>query len=560
MKTTGWIMGITTLAFTLCAGNAQTLRDTTLTAETFLSTGVSQPINIKFLNPANTSEAFVCEKGTGRVKYLVNGVVAATLLDLPVENSNERGLLGMVLDPRFEENGYVYFYYSNTGFEGGTWLENRVERYRWTGTALVEPTLIIAFPRDPTQPNGPSHNGGVMAFGPDGKLYGVTGDLTRGRFSNPRIEQNTGSVNAAGVGGIFRLNPDGTIPADNPFINHPLPAIQRLWAYGLRNGFGLTFDPLTGRLWHTDNGPDQYDEVNLIGKGMNGGHSMIMGPDSRDAVGDWNQFTPRGVSDLVMLDGAYYGDPQFSWLQPVGVSGITFLRSARFDTGTRDQCIVGETNFARIHMLPMNASRDGFALTGVLADLVADSTDERNLLTFGQSFSVTVDHQIGPDGYLYMCSIYTNRILRVRPINPPTIVNGDSRLANFSGIPLNIPLLLTIKNGNTTVQTVNTTLDAFGKFSVRLNNAGTYTVIAKAGSWLSKRFDNVSVSSGGYVFLRLPLTWNGDVNGDNRIDDEDLLEVLFNFGGSLSDLNGDGEVNDEDLLIVLFNFGQQGEE
>lgn len=211
-------------------------------------------------------------------------------------------------------------------------------------------------------------------------------------------------------------------------------------------------------------------------------------------------------------------------------------------------------------MLPMNASRDGFALTGVLADLVADSTDERNLLTFGQSFSVTVDHQIGPDGYLYMCSIYTNRILRVRPINPPTIVNGDSRLANFSGIPLNIPLLLTIKNGNTTVQTVNTTLDAFGKFSVRLNNAGTYTVIAKAGSWLSKRFDNVSVSSGGYVFLRLPLTWNGDVNGDNRIDDEDLLEVLFNFGGSLSDLNGDGEVNDEDLLIVLFNFGQQGEE
>jgi glucose/arabinose dehydrogenase len=153
-----------------------------------------------------------------------------------------------------------------------------VERYRWNGSALVEPTLIVAFPRDTTQNNGPNHDGGVILFGPDGKLYGVTGDLNRGFLSNPRLEQNTSATAVAGVGGVFRLNPDGSIPPDNPFVSHADPRIQRLWAYGIRNSFGMDFDSLTARLWLTENEPNVYDEINLVGRGFNSGWLKLMGP------------------------------------------------------------------------------------------------------------------------------------------------------------------------------------------------------------------------------------------------------------------------------------------
>jgi hypothetical protein len=126
---------------------------------------------------------------------------------------------------------------------------------------------------------------------------------------------------------------------------------------------------------------------------------------------------------------------------------------------------------------------------------------------------------------------------------------------------LGIPLTLELWHNDNLVQTIATTLDAFGRFSERVNAPGTYTVRAKAGGYLSVRLPNVSIAAQGYAYLRLAFTMNGDVNGDNMIDDADLLMVLFEFGntGSSADLNGDGTVDDADLLIVLFNFGASGE-
>jgi glucose/arabinose dehydrogenase len=482
---------------------------------------------------------------------------------LPVNYASERGLLGIALHPDFATNGYVYLYYtrSSTGADTSiqsAWLDNRVERYRWNGSALVEPTLIVAFPRDPTQNNGPNHNGGVILFGPDGKLYGVTGDLNRGFFSNPRIEQNTSTTAVAGVGGIFRLNPDGSIPPDNPFVSHPDRRIQHLWAYGIRNSFGIVFDALTARLWLTENGPEVYDEINLVGRGFNSGWLKIMGPDSRNATYSENGNRAYDANDLIYLPNAYYADPIFSWLQPIGVTSIVFVRSARFDAGVRDEAIVGETNNGRLYRFTMNAARNDFILTGALADRVADSVTERNLSTFGTNWGVVTDLRIGPDGYLYVVSLFANRVYRIRPVNPPAIVSGQARLEGRQGLPLGARLTLELRQGSNIVQTISTTLDAYGGFSERVANPGTYTIRAKAAGYLSVSVPSVSIVEGGFAYLNLRFQTLGDANGDDVIDDADLLQVLFAFGGSDpdADLNGDGIVDDADLLQVLFNFGE----
>jgi len=543
--------------------HAQSLLDSSLTYDTVVSSGLSFPIAIAFLDPSDPNRFFVIEKNSGRVKLVRNDSVVSIVLDLPVNYASERGLLGIALHPDFATNGYVYLYYtrSSTGADTSTqsaWLDNRVERYRWNGTALVEPTLIVAFPRDPTQNNGPNHNGGVILFGPDGKLYGVTGDLNRGFLNNPRIEQNTSATAVAGVGGVFRLNPDGSIPSDNPFISHPDPRIQRLWAYGIRNSFGIVFDSLTARLWLTENGPDVYDEINLVGRGFNSGWLKIMGPDSRNAAYQENGNRAYNASDLVYLPNAYYADPVFSWLQPIGVTSIVFVRSARFDAGVRDEAIVGETNNGRLYRFTMNAARNDFILTDALADRVADSVTERNLSTFGTNWGVVTDLRVGPDGYLYVVSLFANRVYRIRPVNPPAIVSGQARLEGKQGLPLGARLTLELRQDSNTVQTISTTLDAYGSFSERVVNPGTYTIRAKAAGYLSVSVPSVSIVEGGFAYLNLRFQTLGDVNGDDVIDDADLLQVLFAFGGSDpdADLNGDDIVDDADLLQVLFNFGE----
>ncbi|MDX1390718.1 MAG: PQQ-dependent sugar dehydrogenase, partial [Acidobacteriota bacterium] len=247
-----------------------TLLIPSLTLETLSPAGLTNPTGLGFLGP---DDYFVIEKNSGKVRRVHAGSVD-DVLDLDVVNDREQGLLGIALHPDFDRNGFVYLYYSargvaGDGFDG--WIDNRLERYVWDGDALAIDSSFqrLSIPLDPLQPNGPVHNGGPMAFGPDGKLYLATGDLSR-----RRIEQNTpGATASAGTGGIYRLNDDGSIPADNPFTAHTDRALHGLFAYGVRNSFGLAFDPVTGRLWDTENGPQRMDEINLVEAGMNSGWS-----------------------------------------------------------------------------------------------------------------------------------------------------------------------------------------------------------------------------------------------------------------------------------------------
>jgi len=380
------------------AANAQTLFDSRLTWEDAANGALSQPTAITFIG---SNDYLVCEKGTGKVRRVLNGnVQSGQVLDLPVNAESERGLLGMTKHPNFTSNGWIYLYYSRAASDGAAWLDNRVSRFTWNGSSLSGETLIISFPFDANQANGSNHDGGIIQFGADGKLYGVTGDLNRNRF-----EQNgAGSSSVSGVGGIFRLNDNGTIPTDNPFASQTAPELRRLYAYGIRNSFGMAFDPFTNRVWTTENGPSSYDEVNYVLPGFNSGWTQIMGPDSRDT---------NSPADLFYVPNATYSDPEYSWLSPVAVTSIIFPRNSNLPSDIRSKAIVGDNNFGNLYLFPMNSSRNAFTLTGGNADLVADSAAERDQYRLGNGWGVTTDIEVGPDGWLYVVDLANGTVRRI---------------------------------------------------------------------------------------------------------------------------------------------------
>lgn len=315
-----------------CLGQASfaapTLTDPNLQVSTVVN-GLSAPTCMAFLGP---NDFFINEKATGRVKRVVNGAVTATVLDLPVNSSSERGLLGIALHPNFPTNPSVYLYWteSSTGADSTVVTEvgnpsssflpatpqplgNRVDRFTWdannqTLTYAGNIIRLRAYQHDSNNPTNPNplaafagnHNGGQIRFGPDGKLYVQIGDngrrgwmqnLPNGPYLPASIDDEFGgpaSDNNHVTGAVFRLNDDGTTPSDNPFfaagasVGGEVGAnIQKIFSYGHRNGFGLAFDPLSGSLWDNENGDDSFDEINKVVPGGNYGWVQIMGPVGR---------------------------------------------------------------------------------------------------------------------------------------------------------------------------------------------------------------------------------------------------------------------------------------
>jgi glucose/arabinose dehydrogenase len=273
-------------------------------------TNLNQPTSMAFLA---ANDILVLEKPTGKVLRVVNGVVTSTVLDLDVNSASERGLLGIALHPDFPSNPGVYLYWteSSTGADSGNLadvllLGNRVDRFIWNGSTLTMDKNMIrlhAFQADAGQPLRGNHNGGVIRFGHDGKLYIYIGDNgRRGQMQNlPDGPGPAGNMpddqfggpepdNAHLTGVIIRLNDDGTTPPDNPFFvagalrgGEAGANLQKVFAYGIRNGFGVAFDPFSGNLWEAQNGDDSFSEINRVEPGANLGWVQVMGPLSRIA-------------------------------------------------------------------------------------------------------------------------------------------------------------------------------------------------------------------------------------------------------------------------------------
>ncbi|RMG51946.1 MAG: PQQ-dependent sugar dehydrogenase, partial [Acidobacteria bacterium] len=186
------------------------------------------------------------------------------------------GLMGLALDPQFAQNRFVYLAYTYRSPDG---LANRVVRYREASGHLIDPHIIIDH-----IPGARFHDGCRIRFGPDGKLYITTGDAIQ-----RQLAQELNSL----AGKILRLNPDGTIPADNPFPGSPI------YSYGHRNAQGIDWHPVTGDLFSTEHGPSGFDapgggdEVNLIEAGKNYGWPVIHHRQRREGmVSPLLEFTP----------------------------------------------------------------------------------------------------------------------------------------------------------------------------------------------------------------------------------------------------------------------------
>jgi aldose sugar dehydrogenase len=390
---------------------AQSVIDPSLTVQPLVS-GLNSPTGMAFIGP---DDILVLQKNDGRVRRVVSGVLqAGEVLNVAVDNSSERGLLGIALHPQFPANPSVYLYFteSSTGADTSgspTPLGNRVYRYTWNGSKLTSPSLILALPVTP----GPNHDGGVITFGPDGKLYVVIGDLNR----NGQLQNFPAGPAPDNTSVILRLNHDGSIPNDNPFFSQG-GNVAKYFAYGIRNSFGMTFDPVTGKLWMTENGPNVYDEINLVEEGFNSGWEQLMGPDARD---------PQGIGNLFAIPGAHYRDPSFSWLDPVGPTGLVFLNSTALGSQYLNNLFVGDINGGVLYRFRLNASRDGFVFqNSALSDRVADNSSELNELVFGTGFGGITDIQVGPDGFLYVVS-FSGQIFVVSPADttpPNTSITG----------------------------------------------------------------------------------------------------------------------------------------
>jgi glucose/arabinose dehydrogenase len=440
-------------------------------------TGLNQPTSMAFIGP---NDFLILEKPTGRVLRVTNGVVQGAVLDLAVNSASERGLLGIALHPNFAANGYVYLYWteSSTGFDTTAidevpLLGNRVDRYVWNGSTLTpdpatnHPLIRLhALQQDAGQPSRGNHNGGVLRFGPDGKLYVVIGDNgRRGMLQNlpcgptatcpgPTVQddQNGGPEpdDAHLTGVILRLNDDGTAPTDNPFFNaqtsltgQAATNIKKIFGYGVRNSFGMDFDPVGGSLWTEENGDNSFDEINRVEAGFNGGWVQIMGPSSRIAdfksievaanglqqirwpatnIADTQQ---QALARLFNLPGSHYTEPQFSWKHALAPSPIGFVKGGGLGSQYANDLFVGAARTTllggylfRFHL---SADRRSIATTDPrLADDVADNTakfdvTESESLVIGRDFGITTDIETAPDGTVYVVSLSNGAVYQIFP-------------------------------------------------------------------------------------------------------------------------------------------------
>lgn len=463
--------------------------DSNLEITPVVNAGLEQPIGIVFLT---STDFFVLEKATGKVKRVMNGVVQPNpVLDLAVNSASERGLLSLALHPNFPATPWVYVRWteSSTGADTNVISEvpdrgNRVDRYTWdaaAGTLTFDRNLLMLRARQtdnvevPGHPgtNNPgengNHNGGVLRFGPDGKLYLFMGDqgrrgwlqnLPNGPFETaPFVDDTFGSGGPAPdnlhfSGFIVRLNDDGTAPTDNPFFGVGASMggeaganIQKIYSYGHRNAFGMAFDPYTGSLWETENADDAFSELNRVVPGMNGGWIQIMGPLSRFMQFreiEVTQFNSRlqqlryppsriafasglALTRMFMLPGATYVDPEFSWKYEIGPAGTSFVKGNALGSAYDGTLWIGSArSFGQVggtggslYRLRLQSNRKRVDVSDPrLADRVVDNTvkfgtEESESIVIGKGFGITPDIVQGPDGNLYVVSLSDGIVYRI---------------------------------------------------------------------------------------------------------------------------------------------------
>jgi aldose sugar dehydrogenase len=431
-----------------------TVDESTLKVDTIVK-GLERPTSMAFLGP---NDILVLEKDKGTVSRITDGhIQKEPLLHVDVGNQVEWGMLGIAVEKQNDNNNnnnnnnqptFVFLRYtesddggSSSSSQNAQSMRNRLYRYELVDNKLINPKLLLDLSATSPDPKGENnHDGGKVLIGPgaDKNIYTGIGDV--GGHEGQAQNVKDGDP-LDGTSGILRVDQNGQPPSDNPFIGvqkgkengldgrqqHHSPMNDYYYAYGVRNSFGMDFDPVTGKLWDTENGPTYGDEINLVEPGFNSGWIKVMGlsknggdsgdsnsnHDSNVGNNNNNNALPHG---LVTFNGkGIYRDPEFVWKQPVGPTVLKFLNSDKLGKQYQNTIFVGDVDTGNLYNFKLNPQRTALLLDGELADKVADNPDESNSVVFGKGFGVITDIQISPDdGYMYILN-YDGTIYRIVP-------------------------------------------------------------------------------------------------------------------------------------------------
>jgi glucose/arabinose dehydrogenase len=318
--------------------------------------------------------SLVFTERVGRVRALNDGVSTMLELDVKARQGDEGGLLGLAVSPDFASSQLIYLYYTY-GEGRETW--NRVSRFTLTQGELRDEEVVLD-----GIPGGRVHNGGRMKFGPDGRLYVTTGETWRSMLA-----QDLGSLG----GKILRINPDGSVPGDNPFKGSPV------YSYGNRNPQGLAWHPLTGELFSSEHGPSgengwyAHDEINIIKPRGNYGWPHVIGAARR-----------TGLVDPILSTGDETWAP----------SGMCFYTGGRYE---------GDENTLFVACLR------GRQLRAIRLRPPAYTSVESSAALLEGELGRVRDVAQSPDGWLYLCT--SNRDGRGNP------VPGDDLIARALELP-----------------------------------------------------------------------------------------------------------------------------
>jgi glucose/arabinose dehydrogenase len=319
---------------------------------------VAEPVATDLDHPAtfvfdDSGAIFYGERLTGEIRRIDpatgKDTSVFTIPHVVGDVANEQGLVGLTLPPDFPKDPWLYAY--ATRMVNGV-PRDQIVRVTLDGDRGTSMDLVLD-----VEVAGERHNGGRMLFGPDGMLYVVVGETYDSALAQDR------SVNG---GKVLRMTPTGGVPADNPFHG------SRIFSYGNRNSFGLAFDPQTGDLWETENGPECNDELNRILPGRNYGWGPSETCDGK-APGDTNGDGPKPVLPLVFYDTT------------IGPTGIAFCNGCGLGTAREGDLFFGSFNTGDIHEVTLDADRTGVA---------------RDATPFNHG-NLVLSIETGPDGALY---------------------------------------------------------------------------------------------------------------------------------------------------------------
>src|SRR5690349_11404313 len=363
-------LGLATALILLLAGlfHGMAARAATLPtgfAETRIATGLSSPTAMAF---APDGRLFVTQQG-GALRVIKNGaLLSQPFMTLSVNSSGERGLLGIAFDPDFASNGFLYVYYTTSASP----IHNRLSRFT---ASAANPDVVAAGSEVqllnlPTLSSATNHNGGAIHFGTDGKLYIAVGENANG--SNSQSLSTT-------LGKILRVNRDGSIPSDNPFLAQTTGLNQAIWAMGLRNPYTFGIDPTNGRIHVNDVGEGTWEEVN------------------------------QGIA------GSNYGWPQVEGNNPPNVSGMRYPLYVYSHDGST--CAIAGGAFYRPTSSTFPAEYAGRYFFGDYCAGFIRMLSPPNYTSaadFASGISSLVDIEVHPDGSLYYLARGGGELFRVQ--------------------------------------------------------------------------------------------------------------------------------------------------